>query len=510
MVLVGAPSRIVILLCVLSAAFAVRLVAGPEAADRSVLAAAPPCSNFLYHATPPENIGVAITYQGGPITGVVYPDFKSYVKDVLPYEWLQGWGSAAYQAGAMAVKTFGWYYVNNWSEDRIFNGNCYHVEDYTNFQVYCAGIGTPNSGANCHGLGTRPASHAIETNYAIEQTWNWLLNNNGLIYPTHHNSGFSDDACGETHPQPGLYAGSTMSQWGSQACALGNYSWAQIVNAYYFNNTQNPPLYQGNHIYGQWHAAMSSGTVSHWPVSTSVNPPTHETVWKFRIGNSCGAPTTQFAYGADNDMKVVGDWDGNGGASQGIVRIEQGQLVWYLKNEMTNGKASGIFPYGVAGDIPVVGDWDGNGTWTVGVKRGGRFFLKNQNAPGYRDYEFEHGGGGDLPIFGKWVSTVVSQPMTVGIYRLVGAGVIEYHLRYSNSQGPAEVPIFTYGGQNDRPVTGDYNGTSNTQFGIGIVRDYWPPQTCSGLPHTQEWHLRYTPSGGDAQVPVFRYELSRP
>jgi hypothetical protein len=79
--------------------------------------AAPPCDNYYSDVTPPENIGVGITDATGvTVIGVVYRDFKTYVKDVLPNEWLADWQPAAYQAGALAVKTYGWYYVNHWAK----------------------------------------------------------------------------------------------------------------------------------------------------------------------------------------------------------------------------------------------------------------------------------------------------------------------------------------------------------------------------------------------------------
>jgi hypothetical protein len=84
-------------------------------------AAAPPCNNYSSNITPPENIGVGITNSSGTVVDAVYVDFKSYVRDVLPNEWLPGWESGAYQAGALAVKQYAWYLVLNW-EGNSFGG----------------------------------------------------------------------------------------------------------------------------------------------------------------------------------------------------------------------------------------------------------------------------------------------------------------------------------------------------------------------------------------------------
>jgi hypothetical protein len=40
------------------------------------------------------------------------------------------------------------------------------------------------------------------------------------------------------------------------------------------------------------------------------------------------------------------------------------------------------FHYGATSDRPVVGDWDGNGTYTVGVVRSRTFYLRNRTGGG--------------------------------------------------------------------------------------------------------------------------------
>ncbi len=484
-----------------------------ETQERSQVAqsAAPPCNNYYNNTTPPENIGVGITDPNNRlyITDVVYPSFKSYERDVLPNEWSEaGWDTAAYQAGALAVKTFAWYWVHNWDPTKVspVTGECYQVTNWTDYQVYCAGSGTPGSGVSCPGTFVRDAGHVLKTNYAIEQTWNWLLQTSGLIYPTHYNSGFSDDYCGEAHPDPnlGLYLGSTMSQWGSQACAA-NYvtTWAQIVNAYYFNNPQNPPLYQGDHIYGQWHAAMGWGQIF-TPVSVSG------WTWKFRNSNSCGSPTTTpFDYGAASDIKVVGDWDGNGTHTPGVVKLQNGLLHWDLINTRGPGSPSYSFDYGGYGDIPVVGDWDANGTWTVGVYRGNTWLLNNYNAPGPPNITASWGSGNDTPVPGKWLPTSGQQPMTLGLVSLdASAGVLRWSLRYANAPGGVDKQ-FNWGPWWGRPITGDWRGSDGlTQFGPGHVTDASPDPCISPNPN-QHWTLKYTPDAGGVDN-QFGYEMVRP
>jgi hypothetical protein len=474
--------RVQIVLATLLVGFLPSVFGNPSMDPAStVTAAAPPCNNYSSNVTPPENIGVAITNSAGAIIDVVYIDFKSYVRDVLPNEWLSGWESAAYQAGALAVKTFAWYHTIHWRGGQFLpTDECYHVRDDQGDQVYFSG------------------SRTIPTDFAVEQTWNYLLLNDGAIYPTHHNSGYSYHQCGDVSPPPGLYPGAVMSQYGSQACALEDKRWAQIVDIYYYDN----PTYPGEHTYGQWHAAIGWGATPWTPLTVQGQ------TWKFAWSNSSNPSVTTIAYGAATDMKIVGDWDGNATHTPGVVRVANGHLNWYLRNSRTSGPGEIVFPYGVAGDVPVVGDWDGNGTWTPGVVRGRHWLLRNSNTGGSAQYNYAFGLGGDTPVPGMWLTTVscshVDLPMTAAMVRLVGQNLI-WHERFYHSSGEAD-KSFAYGRYTDRPMSGDWrSGDCLIEFGPGVVRDD-PPGYPSGL---QRWLLHYTNSGGTADL-NFPWEAIRP
>ncbi len=469
--------------------------------EGAALAAAPPCDNYSSEITPPENIGVVITTfpNGYTRTGVQYVDFKTYVKNVLPNEWLPNWPQGAYQAGALAVKQFGWYFVNHW-RGQTFNGQCFHVEDNDRDQRYIAN------------------SQTVPTGYAAEQTWNWLLQSGGKVYATYHQAGYSSDACGQYYgsPRDGVH----MSQYGSQACALANTGWPRIsVDSnpntgvgYYFPNSNTPiPAMDltGDHIYGQWHGALTWGGAPWTPVSVSPSAAGYST-WKFKSTNNCGPPSiTPFDYGLASDIKVVGDWDGDGSHTQGVARLGGGTITWYLRNSRTAGAPSyTAFAYGGYGDIPVVGDWDGNGSWTPGVYRNGHWLLSNTNAFNPNPLDVYYGSGGDTPEPGKW-KTSGSQPVTIGVIRQAASGNLSWWLRDSNTPGNPTIPVFEYGGNLDRPITGDFIADTTSQFGAGIVRDDVADCTPGTTPN-QGWYLRYTPTPGSPNITPFRYELIRP
>src|SRR5262249_51178155 len=78
--------------------------------------------------------------------------------------------------------------------------------------------------------------------------------------------------------------------------------------------------------------------------------------------------------------------------------------TWYLSNSVGPYQADATFAYGGPGWTPVVGDWDGNGTWTVGVVDPTRtWYLRNNNGPGAPDIApFAYGGPGWPPPGGGW------------------------------------------------------------------------------------------------------------
>ncbi|WP_198150358.1 FG-GAP-like repeat-containing protein [Janibacter melonis] len=168
----------------------------PRAAARA--AALPGCSGYTSHTVPPTTIRVYRTKLGR----VDVVDFKQYVKDVLPREWIPSWDSRSLQAGAMAAKTFAWHQVlYRKSTSYVHQGVCYDVKDTVADQLYVPGSAHPRTSA------------------AVDATWSTYMHRGGQIFLSQFcaNMNCSDvrsrDTCG--------YAtnGVRMSQWGTQDCA---------------------------------------------------------------------------------------------------------------------------------------------------------------------------------------------------------------------------------------------------------------------------------------------------
>ena len=92
-----------------------------------------------------------------------------------------------------------------------------------------------------------------------------------------------------------------------------------------------------------------------------------------RNANTLGAPSNTIAgFGiAPGDVPIVGDWNGDGITTIGVFRPNNttGSNDLYLLNINQLASTPKIAGFGLVGDMPIVGDWDGNGTSTLGVLR---------------------------------------------------------------------------------------------------------------------------------------------
>ena len=186
------------------------------------------------------------------------------------------------------------------------------------------------------------------------------------------------------------------------------------------------------------------------------------TSWQMRNTLSSGGPNSVFDFGVGGDYPVVGDFSNAGVRTVGMVRntrhgvIGNSTLEWYMRQVEGAGDPDLVVHFGQAGDIPIVGDWNGNGVHTIGVVRGNRWLLKNSNRDGSADIDFTFGESGDVPVVGDW-----NGDGTTGI------GVVRgdrWLLRNSLSSGPPDYD-FTFGSGIGYPVTGDWNGDGTAGIG---------------------------------------------
>lgn len=175
---------------------------------------APSCTGYRSQTTPPSSIRVLLT----ATNTIVTVGFETYVENVLPNEWVPSWDGEALKAGAVAAKSYAWFWVNHYGGylNTRTPSTCFDVTDDTFFQVY------------------RANSAQTRTNDAVQQTWSVIARDADTheVRQTFYRSGLtstpSKDTCGAGAN------GSTMSQYGTQACATGNKTFTQILNTYYF------------------------------------------------------------------------------------------------------------------------------------------------------------------------------------------------------------------------------------------------------------------------------------
>jgi len=132
-----------------------------------------------------------------------------------------------------------------------------------------------------------------------------------------------------------------------------------------------------------------------------VDPNGH---WDLRNSNFAGAPDVPvFMYGAAGWKPVAGDWSGSG--KFGIGMFDPGTGAWYLRNTTDGGAPdAGQFAYGGKGWQPVVGDWNADGKWSIGVvDPNGVWYLRNSNTPGAPDVPaFAYGAGTWVALAGNY------------------------------------------------------------------------------------------------------------
>ncbi|MFF4237733.1 SpoIID/LytB domain-containing protein [Actinomadura geliboluensis] len=170
---------------------------------------------FLSSTPPPTGCKTDGTDSKLPTTILVYRvslnrvdrvSFKTYVKNVLPNEWVPSWPQESLKAGAMAVKSYGWYWALH-STRKTSGGQCFDVYDTTSSQVY------------------KPGSATAATSAAVDATWGTKMTRSGKILQAHYCS--TTTACG------GWVTGDWMSQYGSRDKANAGWGYARILKAYY-------------------------------------------------------------------------------------------------------------------------------------------------------------------------------------------------------------------------------------------------------------------------------------
>ncbi|MPY96191.1 MAG: hypothetical protein GEV08_24940 [Acidimicrobiia bacterium] len=208
---------------------------------------------------------------------------------------------------------------------------------------------------------------------------------------------FHDAPCLHSAPTPVANV-DAITQWGSLPVVFSNGLWYRG-----YDRVDQPGMGQAPFHYG---AAGHIPVMGDWDGDGVVSPGVFaDGIWHLRNSNSTGQPDGTFAYGATGHRPVVGTWAGFRHWGVGLVVGNQ----WLLRHHSSPGQPDLVFHYGTGApdEVPVVGDWNGDGTMTPGVvapTSSGllRWKLRNSNSAGPPDITFDYGLNGDIPVVGDW------------------------------------------------------------------------------------------------------------
>jgi hypothetical protein len=230
--------------------------------------------------------------------------------------------------------------------------------------------------------------------------------------------------------------------------------------------------------------------------------------------NGDGLADTITVFGGPADKPVFGDWNGDGRAKIGIYRNgawildDNGDGQWTAADASFH-NGNGII-FGGPNDIPVFGDWNGDGKAKIGVYRNGAWILddngdtiwNSQDASFHSGNGIIFGGPNDIPVFGDWNGDGKAK---IGIYRN-GAWILDDNgdtiwnsqdASFDNGNG------IIFGGPADKPVFGDWNADGRAKLGIyrdnGNGTSNWYLDVDGDANHTVDAIITF---GGPADVPV--------
>lgn len=199
------------------------------------------------------------------------------------------------------------------------------------------------------------------------------------------------------------------------------------------------------------------------------------------LSNKTAKAAIVIKFGEADDLPVAGDWDGDGIDTVGVFRPRTKEFLLLAENA-PNAKVALQFtfplPEAAANDIytPIVGDWDGDGKDSLGVMRVRQrkvtFFLKNGLEGALVDHELTSGfnyGDTAVGVAGDWNGDGTD---TVGVY-LTHAR--QYYLEdvpcleaECTLNRKITVDLSGVPGKSENPVTGDWQTFKQT--GIGMFR----------------------------------------
>jgi uncharacterized repeat protein (TIGR03803 family) len=183
-------------------------------------------------------------------------------------------------------------------------------------------------------------------------------------------------------------------------------------------------------------------------------------VWYVRLSSSGYANWTAYQWGAggaglDEDVPLVGDFDGDGKADLVVYRPTTG--VWYVCYSGSSYGTASAFQWGTDGDIPLAGDFDGDGKTDVTVYRPstGVWYVLASSSHYTSWTAYQWGTVGDIPLVTDFdgdgrADVTVYRPSTGVWYVLTSSS------HYRSWTG------YLWGAVGDIPLATDFDGDGKT------------------------------------------------
>lgn len=190
-----------------------------------------------------------------------------------------------------------------------------------------------------------------------------------------------------------------------------------------------------------------------------------------------GVAPSVFAWGAEGDLPMLGDFDRDGNLDPTVFRPATGQWFGMLSTQSYDPARFIYFAWGAAGDSPVTGDFDGDGRTDIGVYRAstGDWYIRLSSSnyaigSGYPTYIAWGGEPSDIPLVADFDADGKSD---IGVYRFGNWRVLLSSLHFDVSR-PGN---YYWGALGDRSLAADFDGDGRAD--LGVYR-----------PSTGYWYLR--------------------